>query len=624
MSKKLKKRLIRIIITLGLFIPTFIVDKVLDLSSVIPNTELGWLLPLSIYIVIYFLIAYDILLKAIKNISHGQVFDENFLMIIATIGAFVLKEFPEAVAVMLFYQIGEFFQDLAVGRSRASIAELMDIRPDIANLILEDGYIEETDPELVEIGQIIRVNPGEKIPLDGVIISGNSSIDAKALTGESLPVDVIEGSSVISGTVNLTSSIDIKVEKSFSDSAVNKILELVENSTNVKSKPENFITKFAKWYTPVVVISAVLLALIGSLVTKDWHEWISRALNFLVVSCPCAIVISIPLSFFTSIGKAAKLGILIKGSLYLENFNKAKTFVFDKTGTLTKGNFEVIEVSPLENKDEILRLAAICESQSSHPIALSIRRVISSDIDSSYKITNVAGQGIIASKGKELIYCGNEKLLRENNINYVRNDRAGTIIYVAKNQTYLGSIVIQDEIKEDTKDVIDYLNKEKIKTVMLTGDNDSVAKDVYNRLGLSEYKASLLPQDKVAEFDRLMQVKKENELIAYVGDGINDAPTLMRSDIGISMGGVGSDAAIEASDIVLMHDDLNDLLIAKKIAKKTMIIVHENIIFAIAVKVAILILSAFGIANIWLAVFGDVGVALLCVLNALRSGRIKS
>ena len=624
MSKKLKKRLIRIIITLGLFIPVFIVDKVLDLSSVIPNTDLGWLLPLSIYSVIYFLIAYDILLKAIKNISHGQVFDENFLMIIATIGAFILKEFPEAVAVMLFYQIGEFFQDLAVGRSRASIAELMDIRPDIANLILDDGSIEETDPELVEIGQIIRVNPGEKIPLDGVIISGSSSIDAKALTGESLPVDVIEGSNVISGTVNLTSSIDIRVEKSFSDSAVNKILELVENSTNVKSKPENFITKFAKWYTPIVVISAVLLALIGSLVTKDWHEWISRALNFLVVSCPCAIVISVPLSFFTSIGKAAKLGILIKGSLYLENFNKAKTFVFDKTGTLTKGNFEVIEVLPAENKDEILRLAAICESQSNHPIALSIRRVISAEVDSSYKITNVAGRGVIASKGSDLIYCGNEKLLQENHIEYVPNERAGTIIYVAKNHTFLGSIVIQDEIKEDTKEVIDYLNKEKIKTVMLTGDNDVVAKDVYNRLGLSEYKASLLPQDKVTEFDGLMQVKKENELIAYVGDGINDAPTLMRSDIGISMGGVGSDAAIEASDIVLMHDDLNDLLTAKKIAKKTMIIVHENIIFAITVKIAILILSAFGIANIWLAVFGDVGVALLCVLNALRSGRIKS
>ena len=623
MSKKLKKRLIRIIITLGLFIPVFIIDKVLDLKTVIPNTDLGWLLPLSIYIVIYLLIAYDILIKAVKNISHGQVFDENFLMIIATIGAFVLMEFPEAVAVMLLYQIGEFFQDLAVGRPRASIAELMDIRPDTANLLLEDGSIEVTDPELVEIGQIIRVNPGEKIPLDGVIVSGSSSIDAKALTGGSLPVDVVEGSSVISGTVNLTSSIDIKVEKDFSDSAVNKILELVENSTNVKSKPENFITKFAKWYTPIVVISAVLLALIGSLVTKDWHEWISRALNFLVVSCPCAIVISVPLSFFTSIGKAAKLGILVKGSLYLENFNKAKTFVFDKTGTLTKGNFEVIEVKPAENRDEILRLAAICESQSNHPIALSIRRVISIEPDSSYKITNIAGQGIIASKGDELIYCGNEKLLKENEIEYVPNNKPGTIIYVAKGKKYIGYVVIQDEIKDDTKAVIDYFNKEGIKTVMLTGDNEIVAKDVYNRLGLTDYKSSLLPQDKVEEFDKMMKVKKENELIAYVGDGINDAPTLMRSDIGISMGGVGSDAAIEASDIVLMHDDLNDLLIAKKIAKKTMIIVHENIIFAIAVKVAILILSAFGIANIWLAVFGDVGVALLCVLNALRSGWIK-
>ena len=624
MSKKLKKRLIRIIITLGLFIPVFIVDKIYNLKTVIPNTDLGWLFPLGIYIVIYLLIAYDILLKAIKNISHGQVFDENFLMIIATIGAFILMEFPEAVAVMLFYQIGEFFQDLAVGRSRASIAELMDIRPDVANLISEDGSIEVTDPELVEVGQIIRVNPGEKIPLDGVIVSGNSSIDAKALTGESLPVDVIEGSNVISGTVNLTSSIDIKVEKTFSDSAVNKILELVENSTNVKSKPENFITKFAKWYTPIVVVSAILLALIGSLVTKDWHEWIARSLNFLVVSCPCAIVISVPLSFFTSIGKAAKLGILVKGSLYLENFNKAKTFVFDKTGTLTKGNFEVIEVTPSENKEEILRLAAICESQSNHPIALSIRRVINVEIDSSYKITNIAGEGIIASKGDELIYCGNEKLLSKNNIKFEINSKAGTVIYIAKNSTYIGSIVIQDEIKEDTKSVIDYFNKVGIKTVMLTGDNEMVAYDVQQKLGLSAYKSSLLPQDKVEEFDKMMKVKNENELIAYVGDGINDAPTIMRSDIGISMGGVGSDAAIEASDIVLMHDDLRDLLIAKKIAKKTMLIVHENIIFAIAVKVAILILSAFGIANIWLAIFGDVGVALLCVLNALRSGRVKT
>ena len=383
MSKKLKKRLIRIIITLILFVPVFIVDKVIGFANMIPNADLGWLLPFSIYLVIYLFIAYDILIKATKNIRHGQVFDENFLMIVATIGAFAIQEFPEAVAVMLLYQIGEFFQDLAVGKSRQSISELMDIRPDCANLLKEDGSLEVVDPEMVEIGNIIRIEPGEKIPLDGVVISGASSIDAKALTGESLPVDVLEGSSVISGTVNLTSSIDVKVEKSFSDSAVSQILELVENSTNVKSKQENFITKFAKWYTPIVVISALLLMLIGGLITKDWITWISRALNFLVVSCPCAIVISVPLSFFTSIGKAAKLGILIKGSLYLENFNHAKTFVFDKTGTLTKGNFVVSKVIPEENREVILKYASICEGQSNHPIALSIKS-LSKEIDYSY------------------------------------------------------------------------------------------------------------------------------------------------------------------------------------------------------------------------------------------------
>ena len=623
MSKKLKKRLIRIIITLVLFVPVFIVDKVINLETTISGTNLGWLLPLSIYLVIYFIIAYDILLKAIKNISHGQVFDENFLMIIATIGAFVLKEFPEAVAVMLFYQIGEFFQDLAVGKSRQSIAELMDIRPETANLLNEDGTIEVVDPELVEIGQIIRVNPGEKIPLDGIIVSGSSAIDSKALTGESLPVDVIEGSSVISGTVNLTSSIDVKVEKAFQDSAVSKILELVENSTNVKSKQENFITKFSKWYTPIVVLSAILLALIGSLVTADWREWVGRALNFLVVSCPCAIVISVPLSFFASIGKAAKLGILIKGSLYLENFNNAKTFVFDKTGTLTKGNFEVVDIYPREKKDEILKYASICEGQSNHPIALSMRKIYNGEIDSSYMIKNVAGEGIIATKDDEILYCGNEKLMQNNNIEYIKSNKPGTLVYVARNRLFLGVITIQDEIKEDAKEMIDYFNKQGIKTIMLTGDNDVVAKDVSERLGLTSYRSSLLPQDKVHELDKIMLDKKSNELVAYVGDGINDAPVLMRSDIGVSMGGVGSDAAIEASDIVLMNDNLSSLLLAKKIAKKTMIIVKENIYFAIAVKVAILILSAFGIANIWLAVFGDVGVALLCVLNALRSGKTK-
>ena len=622
MSKKLKKRLIRIIITLVLFIPLFVTDKIYDLSTLVWG-ELGWLLPLSLYLVLYLLIAYDVLIKAFKNIIHGQIFDENFLMIIATIGAFALKEFPEALAVMLFYQIGEFFQDYAVGKSRKSISELMDIRPETANLVDENNNATEVDPELVEIGQIIRINPGEKVPLDGVVIDGGTSIDSKALTGESLPIDVSIGDKVTSGTVNLTSTIDVRVEKTFSDSAVNKILELVENSTNVKSKQENFISKFAKWYTPIVVISAILLAVIGSVVSTDWNTWISRSLNFLVVSCPCAIVISVPLSFFASIGKAAKVGILIKGSLYLENFNKAKTFVFDKTGTLTKGNFAIADISPIDNKEEILKVAAICENQSNHPIAISIRNMFKGEIDNSYKITNVPGEGIIASNGVDTLYCGNEKLLNNNNIKFELADKVGTVVYVAKNKDYLGLIVIQDEVKEESKEMIDYLNKQGIKTIMLTGDNDKVAKDVHNKLGLTDYRASLLPQDKVFELEKIMSEKKNNELVAYVGDGINDAPVLMRSDIGVSMGGVGSDAAIEASDIVLMHDNLSSLMLAIKIAKKTMIIVKENIYFAILVKLAILVLSAFGITNIWWAVFGDVGVALLCVLNALRCGRIK-
>ena len=622
MSKKLKKRLVRIIISLILFIPLFVIDKIYNLATVIPDFSAGWVLPLSLYLIIYLIISYDILIKAVKNIRHGHVFDENFLMIVATFGAFAIQEFPEAVAVMLFYQIGEFFQDLAVGRSRKSIAALMDIRPDSANLLKEDGSIEIIEPELVEIGNIIRVNPGEKIPLDGTIVSGATSIDAKALTGESLPVDVVEGSSVISGTINLTSTIDIRVEKSFENSAVSKILELVENASNVKSKQENFITKFAKWYTPIVVISAFLLALIGSLVSRDWVTWVSRSLNFLVVSCPCAIVISVPLSFFTSIGKAAKLGILIKGSLYLENFNKAKTFIFDKTGTLTKGNFVVSKVIPENRNDEILKYAAICESQSSHPIAQALKQVVEINIPQDIKITNVAGKGIKAKDSKSIIYCGKYQLLKENGFKIEEANEPGTLIYVAVNKEYLGVIVIQDEIKEESLEAISYLNKHGIKTIMLSGDNDLVARDVSTKLGLSEYKANLLPQDKVNEVNQLLDNKKPGELIAYVGDGINDAPVLARCDIGISMGGVGSDAAIEASDIVLMNDNISLLLKAKKIAKKTMIIVKENIIFAIAVKAIILILSAFGIANIWVAVFGDVGVALLCVLNALRSGYI--
>ena len=618
MSKKLKKRLIRIIIATSLYIPLLVIDKVLDLSHFY-----GFVLPLCLYLAIYLFISYDILIKAFKNIIRGHVFDENFLMIIASIGAFIILEFPEAVAVMLLYQIGEFFQDLAVGRSRNSIAELMDIRPDYANLLLEDGKVDTVDPEEVSIGQIIRVEPGEKIPLDGVIVSGSSSIDAKSLTGESLPVDVIEGSKVVSGTINLSATLDIKVEKEFKDSTVNKILELVENATNTKSKQENFISKFAKWYTPIVVFSALILFGVGFAVTKDWSNWLARALNFLVVSCPCAIVISVPLSFFTSIGKAAKLGILIKGSLYLENFNNAKTFVFDKTGTLTKGNFVISKVVPEENKDEILLAAAICEYHSSHPIALAIKNAVKVDVDTSYKIENVPGKGIIASKGKDTILCGNLALFSEKNIKIAENNEVGTVVYVAKNNVYLGIILIKDEVKEDAKKAIEYFNKEHIETVMLTGDNELVAKEVAAELGLTSYHASLLPQDKVSEFEKILESKNGKSLVTYVGDGINDAPVLARSDIGISMGGVGSDAAIEASDIVLMHDNLLNLITAKKIAKKTMTIVMENIIFAISVKIAILVLSIFGLAPIWLAIFGDVGVALLCVFNALRSGRIK-
>ena len=608
MSKKLKKRLIRIIISLILFVALFIVDKVIDLSKTFPFQPWEWLFPLLLYLPIYLFISYDILIKACKNIAHGQVFDENFLMIVATFGAFAIVEFPEAVAVMLFYQVGEFFQDLAVGKSRKEIASLMDIKSDTANLIREDGTIEIVEPELLEVGNIIRIEPGEKVPVDGIVIQGSSLIDTKALTGESLPREVKEGDELLSGTINLDHALDMRVEKGYEDSAVAKILELVENSTNVKSKQENFITKFAKWYTPIVVISAILLALIGSIVSREPYVWIGRALNFLVVSCPCAIVISVPLSFFTSIGRAAKLGILIKGSLYLENFNHVNTFVFDKTGTLTKGNFVISKVYPEENKNEILRIAALCESQSSHPIALSIRKAYEVNATSDLVITNKAGKGIVAEYENDKFYCGNRGLFDENSIKIEEIEEAGTIVYVGKNKEYVGAIVIQDEVKENAKELIDYLHSQKIDSVMLTGDNEAVASSVSNALNLDCYHHSLLPQDKVSLFSEMIENKQKNELIAYLGDGINDAPVLARSDIGISMGAIGSDVAIEASDIVLMNDNLSSVIAAKKIAKKTMRIVIENIVFALAVKIAILILSAFGLANIWLAVFGDVGV----------------
>lgn len=621
MTRKQKKNLIRICITLVVFVILFTVDHFFPFDEIIPDKKISWILPAGIYLLVYLFIAYDVLWKAIRNIFHGQVFDENFLMVVATIGAFAIQSFDEAVAVILFYQVGEFFQSYAVGKSRKSISSLMDIRPDFANVI-RDGKTETIAPDEVQLDEIIVVQPGEKVPLDGIVIEGNSTLDTKALTGESLPREVSNDDEILSGCINLTQTLKIQVKKLFYDSTVTKILDLVENASEQKSKAENFITKFAKYYTPTVVILAVLLALIPGLITKDYIEWIYRALNFLVVSCPCALVISIPLSFFAGIGSASKKGILIKGSNYLERFNKVSTFVFDKTGTLTKGNFAVAEVVPEERKDEILSLASIAEQDSNHPIAKSILALVDSKEDG-YTLTNVAGQGIIATKNSITIYCGNEKLMEENQINYTKVSGVGTVVYVAKNKEFIGSILICDEVKEEAPSVIQELNRMKNKTIMLTGDNEAIAKDVANRLGVTSYKASLLPQNKVQELEAILQNKKTKEYVSFVGDGINDAPVLMRADIGISMGGVGSDAAIEASDIVLMKDDLKGIAIAKKIARKTMRIVFENIIFALGVKVLVLILSALGYSNMWLGVFADVGVAILAILNAMRCSSVK-
>lgn len=620
MTKKQKKNLIRIGIALILFLILFIVDHIIHLDSLIPNPKINWILPTTLYLFIYIFIAYDVLWRAIRNILHGQVFDENFLMCIATIGAFAIRSFDEAVAVILFYQVGEFFQSYAVGKSRKSIASLMDIRPAFAN-VLREGVIFTIDPEEVELDEIIIVQPGEKIPLDGKIIKGSSTLDTKALTGESLPREVYEGQEVISGCVNMTQTLHIKVTKLFYDSTVSKILELVENASEHKSKAENFITKFAKYYTPTVVLSALLLVVIPGAITQNWLDWLYRALNFLVVSCPCALVISIPLSFFAGIGAASKKGILIKGSNYLEQLHKANIYVFDKTGTLTKGNFVVTRVFPEENKEEILRLAAIAEAGSNHPIAQSILKLVEVK-ETGYTIENIAGYGIVAKK-EDIILCGNDKLMEQRNISYVKEMGIGTVVYVAKNDKFIGSILISDEIKEETEAVIRSLNKMGGKTIMLTGDNEAIAQHVSKQIGVTEFKASLLPQNKVEEVEKLLAAKKEKDLLCFIGDGINDAPVLMRSDIGISMGGVGSDAAIEASDIVLMKDDLRGISTAKRIARKTMTIVIENIVFALGIKIAVLILSAIGISNMWLGVLADVGVAILAILNAMRCGNIK-
>lgn len=630
LSRRERKNLIRIVVALAAFAAIFIADKAVGLADVFGG-RYGWLFPFALYLAVYLLIGYDVLWRAVRNIAHGQVFDENFLMCIATLGAFALaiyrgaagmeiEGFDEACAVLLFYQVGEWFQSYATGKSRKSISALMDIRPDYAN-VLRGEEAETVDPSEVAVGEIILVNPGEKIPLDGVVTEGASSLDTKALTGESLPRDVAEGVEVVSGSVNLTSQIKIRVEKEFYDSTVSKILDLVENASEQKSRAENFITRFAKYYTPAVVVTALLLAVIPGAVTGDWSTWIYRALSFLVVSCPCALVISVPLSFFAGIGAASKCGILVKGSNYLEKFDKAKTFVFDKTGTLTKGNFAVAAAVPEEKGDEILRLAAIAERDSDHPIARSIAEKYGKKTEGGYTLTNVAGEGVVAEKGSDTILCGNEKLMERYGIACAESEATGTVVHVAHCGAYKGYLVIEDEVKPEAAGVIAELNAMGCRTVMLTGDNERVAAAVAKKTGVIEHRSSLLPQNKVGEVERLLSEKKRSEALCFVGDGINDAPVLMRSDIGIAMGGVGSDAAIEASDVVLMQDDLRGIPTAKRIARKTMAIVLQNIVFALAVKAVILVLSAFGITNMWAAVFGDVGVAVLAILNAMRAGR---
>lgn len=586
-----------------------------------------------LYLIPYFVIGYDILRKAFKGILNKQVFDENFLMAIATVGAMLLGEFKEGVAVMLFYQIGELFQSCAVGKSRRNIAALMDIRPDYANIIV-DGQIEQVDPYDVEIGTEIVVNPGEKVPIDGIITEGNTTLNTSALTGESVPRDAKEGEEVISGCINMTGAIKLKTTKEFGDSTVSKILDLVENSSMKKSRSENFITKFARYYTPAVCYGALALAILPPIVrlimgmSPDFPDWIIRALTFLVISCPCALVISIPLSFFGGIGCASSNGILVKGSNYLEELSKTKYIVFDKTGTLTKGVFEVNKIYPAKDFDEktLLYFAAYAESGSSHPISQSLKKAYGEkiDLEKVKNIEEIAGHGVQADVDGKKVSAGNIKLMKKLGINPSDEHDEGTIVYVAVDGVYAGCITISDIIKPTTKMAIAELKKNGMKkTVMLTGDSKKVAHKVATEIGIDMVRSELLPGDKVEQVEKLLAEKGDKEALAFVGDGINDAPVLSRADIGVAMGALGSDAAIEAADVVLMDDDPAKIALAMKISKRTLEIVRENIIFALAIKAICLVLGALGIANMWVAIFADVGVMVLAVLNATRALRIK-
>lgn len=583
----------------------------------------------AIYLVVYLYIAQDVLKNTWKNILSRDFMDENFLMTIASLGAFILGEYPEAVAVMLFYQIGEWFQSYALDRSRKNIAELMDIRPDYANLEI-DGKIEEVDPEEVKVGQTIVIQPGERVPLDGTVIEGSSTLDTAALTGESVPRSVHPGENVISGCINQNGVLKVKVSKEYGQSTVARILDLVENATDKKSRSEQFITKFARIYTPCVVYSAIALAVIPSLITGQWSVWIYRALEFLVISCPCALVISVPLSFFAGIGVASKNGILVKGSSYLQDLAEVKTMVFDKTGTLTHGTFNVTNIiteNPASNSDDLLLLCAKAESYSSHPIAQSILRAarkagLSDPKQGVSDVKEIAGHGVTALVDGKRVACGNEKLMKSLNIPdsvLPANSGFGTSVYVAVDGIFAGLVEVADEPKEEARAVFDLLRKEGVqKFVMLTGDSETVAKAVADQAGIDEVHAKLLPEQKVELLEKILDDPNRKGFTAYIGDGINDAPVLTRADIGIAMGGLGSDAAIEAADIVLMNDQLMDLVVAEKISRKTLSIAYQNIVFAIGIKLLMLVLGAFGIVNMWGAVFADVGVSVLCILNSIR------
>ncbi len=624
MNKKQKKVLYRILLSLGFMIGIVIVTSYVSLDLYVE---------VILYLIPYVIIGYDILRKAIKGILKRQVFDENFLMAVATVGAMCLGEFREGVAVMLFYQIGELFQSVAVGKSRRNIAALMDIRPDYANMVV-DGQIQKVDPDEVEIGSEIIVNPGEKVPIDGIIVEGNTTFNTSALTGESVPRDAHCGDEVISGFINMTGEIKVKTTKEFGESTVSKILDLVENSSMKKSRSENFITKFAKYYTPAVCYSALALAIIPPVVlmlmgkNASWGDWIIRALTFLVISCPCALVISIPLSFFGGIGCASTKGILVKGSNYLEALASAKYIVFDKTGTLTKGVFEVTHIDPTDNYDQqqLLYYAAHVEMASSHPISLSLQKAYgqSLDRDAVHNIEEIAGHGIRGTVHGHDVYAGNEKLMNKIGVDIMEKHPEGTVVYMAIDHQYAGCIVISDVIKETSKAAIQSLKSQGIKeTIMLTGDTKQTATKVAEEIGIDRVYSELLPADKVEKVEEILQNKGEKEKVAFVGDGINDAPVLSRVDIGIAMGALGSDAAIEAADIVLMDDDPAKISLAMKISLKTLRIVKENIVFALAVKFICLILGAFGIANMWLAIFADVGVMVIAVINATRALRIR-